>query len=132
MARVFFTIIGLIVQLAGSFLLAARGFEYASVAKVVFARRHWTVAAAPGVLTTSSFIACSWLLPSRSFPPVLLVVSSVVVAGAWVPVLAKHSLKYVDRAGVQVSDGKVHSLNIQGLALLAIGFILSALAAVLE
>lgn len=127
----FFTVIGLVAQLAGSFFLAARGFTSESLRRLPLASSSWIVALMPAFVTTS-FLLVAGLLPveiSRRW--LILFVTSLICSIGWVPALAKHAANFADTPRRHLTDSQVERLNVQGMALLIIGFILSAFGAVL-
>jgi hypothetical protein len=130
--REFLTVIGLVVQLAASFLLVARGFTEEYLQRVWLAEQKWQIALLPGLFSTVALIACSMSgVVSEHWRSAVLFLMSLVTAACCLPILAKHSLHFVDRVGSPRKDREIETLNRHGVILLAIGFAISALAAVI-
>jgi hypothetical protein len=126
-----FTVIGLVAQLDASFLLAIRGFTHAKLRSVWLVRSGRLIVMAPGLGVTSALIGFTVLPFEFSGRSLAMLLLSLLSSIAWVPALTKHGLAFVDRAGERHSDLEVQQLNQHGLALLAVGFVMSALGVVL-
>jgi hypothetical protein len=127
----FFTVIGLVAQLVGSFLLAARGFTAESFERVPLALRHWLITLLPAEITTGVLFIVGLVPLHWEHRWAWLFVISLFCSVGWVPALAKYALKFCDTPEQHLSHRQIERLNRSGMLLLIAGFILSAFGAVL-
>jgi hypothetical protein len=129
--RELLTVIGLVIQLAASFLLAVRGFTDKSLKRVFLSASTWKIALLPGLVSTILLCACAFsTFLSRERSAVLFALS-LICAASWLPALAKYSVRFLDHLDDPRNDIEIETLNRNAILLLAVGFIVAALSALM-
>ena len=128
----FINVIGLVFQLCGGFLLAARGLTFRRVGRVWLAKSRWIITIFPGFVGSIILIFVGIIYKHLGFGSLLLWLVSLLCGCFWLPALAKYSLGFLDSPGQPQLDENVERLHLTGLGLVMVGFAIQSLAAVLS